>query len=71
MKDQFLQTMIKESKEKLQCKNIKLPEIVIEQLEDNLEMLAPHEEDYIMLFLNGIITKLQLIDLLSGKSSLE
>lgn len=66
MEDKFLEFMITKSKEELQCKDMKLPIITIEQLEDNLDMQAADDLDYIMLFRNGIITKLQLIDMLSG-----
>jgi len=38
-----------------------------EQIDFNLEMIATEDEDFIKLFLEGLIPKNALIDLLTGK----
>lgn len=48
----------------------KLPKITFEQINYNLEMMPADDEDAARMFLAGIITNLELISILTGKSVL-
>ena len=58
-------------RKKLHFRDLKIPKLTAEQIEYNIEMIASEDEDYIMLFQEGFITKLELIDLLSAKKRLD
>ena len=56
MKDKFYKKLEKKCRGKL----------TQEQIDFNLEMIATEDEDYIKLFQEGLITKVDLIALLEG-----
>ena len=60
-----------EARKKLHFRDLKIPELTAEQIEYNIEMIASEDEDYIMLFKEGLITKPELAELLSGKRRLD
>ncbi|MCK5127951.1 MAG: hypothetical protein KAR42_16960 [candidate division Zixibacteria bacterium] len=62
---------LEECRKKLHFRDLKIPKLTGEQIEYNIEMIASEDEDYIMLFKNGFITKPELADLLSGKKRLD
>lgn len=54
MKDEYYKKLERKYKQRL----------TEEQIGFNIEMIASEDEDYIQLFKEGLITKLELIDLL-------
>ena len=57
-----------ECRKKLHFRDLKIPKLTAEQIEYNIEMIASEDEDYILLFQEGFITKPELAELLLGKS---
>ena len=60
-----------EVKKKLHFRDLKIPRLTAKEIEHNIEMIASEDEDYILLFKEGFITKLELAELLSGKRRLD
>ena len=60
-----------ECRKKLHFRDLRIPKLTIGDIDYNIEMIASEDEDYITLFKEGFITKLELIDLLSGKTRLD
>ena len=63
------QNYLDEVKKKL-SPNRSLPKISDEEIDYNIEMISIDEEDATRLFLAGIITNLELADILLGKTKL-
>lgn len=62
---------LEECRKKLCFRDLKIPKLTAEQVEHNIEMIASEDEDYIILFQEGFITKPELAELLSGKRRLD
>jgi len=60
-----------EVRKKLHFRDLKIPDLTAKQVEYNIEMIASEDEDYILLFNEGFITKPELAELLSGKRRLD
>ena len=60
-----------EARKKLHFRDFKIPRLKAEQIEYNIEMIASEDEDYIMLFKEGFVTKPELAELLSGDRRLD
>ena len=60
-----------ECRKKLCFRDLRIPKLIAGDIDYNIEMIASEDEDYITLFLEGFVTKPELIELLSGKRRLE